>query len=106
MEQEETRAIRTKDWLYAARFKGAPSFIMHDELYDLRADPLEKTNLIDHGDHAATAKDLQAQLDAFFSSYAAPAYDLWNGGSAKSNVTYDQLWIDAWGSDWQPKISS
>ena len=106
MEQEETRAIRSKDWLYAARFKGAPSFIMHDELYDLRADPLEKTNLIDHGDHAATAKDLQAQVDAFFSSYAAPAYDLWNGGSAKSNVTYDQLWIDAWGSDWQPKISS
>ena len=42
MEQEETRAIRTEDWLYAARFKGAPSFTMRDELYDLRADPLEK----------------------------------------------------------------
>jgi arylsulfatase A-like enzyme len=105
MEQEETRAIRTEDWLYAARFKGAPSFTMRDELYDLRADPLEKNNLIEDPEYAATAAALEWQIKAFFADYSAPAYDLWNGGSAKSNVTYDKLWIDAWGSDWQPKIS-
>ena len=102
MEQEETRAVRTNHWLYAARFQGAPSFPMQDELYDLKADPLEKTNLINRPEYAAQAAALRAQIEAFFVAYSVPAFDLWAGGSAKSNVTYSPLWQDAWGAEWQP----
>ncbi|MGB1149893.1 MAG: sulfatase family protein, partial [Alphaproteobacteria bacterium] len=104
MEQEETRAIRTPDWLYAARFLGAPGFALGDELYDLRQDPLEQTNLIDSPQHAETAAGLRAEVEAFFECYSQPQYDLWTGGRAKSNVTFNGFWQDAWGPDWQPLL--
>ena len=104
MEQEETRAIRTPDWLYAARFLGAPGFALGDELYDLRQDPLERTNLIDSPQHAETAAGLRAEVEAFFECYSQPQYDLWTGGRAKSNVTFNGFWQDAWGPDWQPLL--
>ena len=104
MEQEETRAIRTPDWLYAARFRGAPGFQLGDELYDLRQDPLERYNLIDSPDHAETAAGLRAEVEAFFDRYSQPQYDLWTGGRAKSNVTFNGFWQDAWGPDWQPLL--
>ena len=102
MEQEETRAIRTSQWLYAARFQGAASFPMQDELYDLTADPLEKTNLSDNAEYGETAARLRSEIDAFFSEFTDPRFDLWTGGRAKSNVTFAPLWQDAWGADWQP----
>lgn len=102
MEQEETRAIRTERWLYAARFQGAPSFPMQDELYDLRADPLEKNNLIDNPQYVEQSAALRSQIDAFFAEYSVANFDLWAGGSAKSNVTFTQLWQDAWGAEWRP----
>lgn len=102
MEQEETRAIRTSQWLYAARFQGAASFPMQDELYDLTADPLEKTNLSDNAEYGETAARLRSEIDAFFTEFTDPRFDLWTGGRAKSNVTFAPLWQDAWGADWQP----
>lgn len=104
-EQEETRVIRTRDWLYAQRFKGASSFPLPDALYDLTTDPLETENFSGLPDYAHTEAALRTRLDAFFNHYALPEYDLWNGGSAKSNVTFDGLWQDAWGLDWRPQFS-
>ncbi|MEM7302748.1 MAG: sulfatase-like hydrolase/transferase, partial [Pseudomonadota bacterium] len=104
-EQEETRAIRTDQWLYAMRFSGSKSFALTDELYNLKDDPLEKKNLIDEPELADIAAQLRAQITTFFDTYSVPEYDLWNGGRAKSNVTYDRFWKDAWGEDWKPEFS-
>ncbi|MYH57692.1 MAG: hypothetical protein F4145_06785 [Boseongicola sp. SB0675_bin_26] len=104
-EQEETRAIRTHNWLYAMRFRGAGSYPMSDELYHLATDPLERTNLIELPEQTAIADRLRDRVSSFFDTHSEPRFDLWRGGSAKSNVTYDQLWKDAWGEDWAPEFS-
>ena len=104
-EQEETRAIRTKDWLYAMRFKGAQSYPIDDELYDLNSDPLEKVNLFGQAEYSEISADLRRRISEYFATHQHPDYDLWNGGTAKSNVTYDRLWKDAWGEDWRPQFS-
>jgi arylsulfatase A-like enzyme len=101
MEQEETRAIRTKDWLYVHRFAHAPSYPIEDELYDLTADPDEKNNLIGSADHAELAHDMRAKIDAFFDVHAVPEFDLWHGGTAKSNASFAPFWQDAWGANWK-----
>lgn len=105
LEQEETRAIRTGEWLFAARFDGAPSYPMEDELYHLPSDPGETANLAADPAYAATVAELKAKVTAFFGTYADPKYDLWNGGTGKSNVTCNRLWQDAWGADWHPEFS-
>ncbi|MFV2091936.1 MAG: sulfatase, partial [Hyphomicrobiales bacterium] len=46
LEQEETRAIRTSEWLYARRFAKAPDPPHPDEVYGLATDPVEKHNLV------------------------------------------------------------
>jgi arylsulfatase A-like enzyme len=105
-EQEETRAIRTDEWLFAMRFQGAESYPMQDELYHLTDDPLEKVNLIDRPEFSGVIAKLRDRVSSFFDIYAAPDYDLWQRGRAKSNVTYKKLWQDAWGDDWSPEFSS
>ncbi len=104
-EQEESRAIRTNEWLYAMRFQGSETYPMQDELYRLIDDPLEKSNLIDDPENAATIAELRNRVSSFFETYAVPDYDLWRGGRAKSNVTYQKLWQDAWGAQWAPEFS-
>ena len=104
-EQEETRAIRTREWLYAMRFQNAGSYPMTDELYHLANDPLERTNLIELPEHAATADGLRDRISSFFDTHSEQRFDLWRGGSAKSNVTCDKLWKDAWGEGWAPEFS-
>lgn len=105
-EQEETRAIRTAEWLYAMRFQGSRTYPMRDEMYHLTEDPLEKTNLIDRPEYADISEALRGRIESFFNSYAEPAYDLWRGGSAKSNVAFERLWRDAWGENWKPEFSN
>jgi len=100
MEQEETRAIRTADWLYKRRFQGAPIPPYPDELYDLNKDPLEKTNLADNPDYADIAKELIGKIELFFGQYSDPQYDLWVGGAPQSNSDKPWLWKEAWGDDW------
>ena len=78
-EFENSRMIRTPDWKYTRRFPSGP-----DELYDLRNDAGEGENLIDQPEHAGIQKQLARQLDAFFSRYADPKYDLWQGGGSKT----------------------
>jgi len=105
-EQEETRAIRTHDWVYAMRFQGAPNYPIKNALYHLGNDPNEKTNLSGLGEFADVEAELAAQISTYFDSYSDPKYDLWNGGTAKSNVTFQALWQDAWGNDWRPEHST
>ncbi len=102
LEQEETRAIRTDRWLYKRRFQNAPQPPYPDELYDLKTDPLEKTNLAGDTKHQDIADTLIAKIDAFFDQFNEPKYDLWRGGSPKSTTDKAWLWQQAWGDDWRP----
>jgi arylsulfatase A-like enzyme len=100
MEQEETRAVRTKDWLYMKRFSGAAKYPLSDAFYDLKKDPHEKHNLITLETHDSIKLELNQKIDDFFSQYSTREYDLWSGGSAKSNVSMANFWRDAWGESW------
>ncbi len=100
MEQEETRAIRTPKWLYMKRFTGSKRYPFEDELYDLVNDPAEKKNIINEVAATEVAKELSQRIDAFFQQYTNPKYDLWQGGTAKSNSDKPWLWQDAWGKSW------
>lgn len=100
MEQEETRAVRTKDWLYMKRFDGAPSHPLGDAFYDLRSHPYEKTNLIGDASFHDIQLDLNQQITDFFDQYSDREFDLWRGGNAKSNVSFEGFWKDAWGQQW------
>lgn len=101
MEQEETRAIRTRRWLLMKRFKGSP-YDFQDELYDLVADPTEHRNLAGDPAYQPVVAELGARIDAFFARYSDPRFDLWNGGTVKSNSTRPWLWQESWGPGWQP----
>ncbi len=101
MEQEETRAVRTEEWLYMKRFQGSPRYPFEDALYDLGDDPDEKQNLITDERGVEVANELSERIDSFFGRYADPKYDLWRGGSAKSNSDKPWLWRDAWGEKWE-----
>jgi arylsulfatase A-like enzyme len=85
-EFENVRAIRTNRWKYIERIHQAPN-----ELYDLHADPGERRNLIDEAEWAATRQELQGRLTSFFEQYAAPQWDLWNGGASKTSLITGQL---------------
>ena len=100
MEQEETRAIRTPNWLYKRRFQRAPTPPYPDELYDLKNDPLEKHNLAGMAAHADISARLIAKIDRFFGQYSTPEYDLWQGGMPQSNSDKPWLWQQAWGKSW------
>lgn len=104
MEQEETRAIRTPDWLLMRRY-GPTSYNFKDELYDLRNDPDERQNVIDKAEYKADVEGLVARLDAFFDAYSNPKWNLWAGGGAKGNSTRPFLWREIWGEDWKPTYS-
>jgi arylsulfatase A-like enzyme len=102
MEQEETRAIRTSEWLFMKRIENT-KYDFKNELYDLLNDPDERTNLAQMSDFAEVVTKLDARLDAFFAEYANPRWDLWKGGVAKSNSTRPFLWKEVWGDDWKPE---
>ena len=101
MEQEETRAIRTRRWLLMRRFGPTP-YGFEDELYDLESDPDERRNVAKDPAHRADFAELSARIDAFFSRYSDARWDLWRGGTVKSNSTRPFLWREVWGEDWTP----
>jgi Arylsulfatase A and related enzymes len=101
-EQEETRVIRTPEWLYFRRFPGAAGMPPGDALYDLNADPDEARNLIDDPALAEVLAGLRARLDAFFGTYSRPEADLWTGGRPLQNSERVALWQAAWGPGWSP----
>ena len=80
-EMETTRAIRTERWKYVSRFPDGPF-----ELYDMQSDPQERFNQFGQPGTDEIKAQLAQQLDAFFSTYADPKYDLWKGGGSKAKL--------------------
>ena len=76
-EQEESRAIRTKDWLCVQRFEGSATYPLGHALYDLGDDPEYRVNLTGQRSEEGPLRD---RLRAAFADMANPAYDLWRGG--------------------------
>ena len=102
IEQEEVRAIRTQQWLFVTHFGGHDQHPFEDELYNLVDDPAEKINLVGEADYADVVKSLRSRLDDYFANYSSPQYNLWEGGSLKSNSDKPWFWSDVWGEDWEP----
>jgi arylsulfatase A-like enzyme len=78
------RAIATREWKYVKRLFGDPA-----ELYDLTTDPGEYRNLANDPDFASVLTDLDEQLTEFFDKYSAENYDVWQGGTAKALLMYN-----------------
>jgi arylsulfatase A-like enzyme len=102
MEQEETRAIRTSQWLFMMRIENT-EYDFKQELYDLVNDPDERKDLAQDPEYADVVAELSTRLDEFFTDYANPRWDLWKGGVVKSNSTRPFLWKEVWGDDWAPE---
>jgi arylsulfatase A-like enzyme len=79
-EMETTRAVRTDDWKYVARFPEGPF-----ELYDIRKDPQERFNLFGQPGMETPIAALARRLDEFFAAHADPDYDIWKGGRSKAS---------------------
>ena len=101
MEQEESRAVRTKKWLFINRFNREGMDWLSSELYDLEKDPDERNNLSDEKKFIQIIQMLNKDLIEYFEKHSDPSYDLWRGGSAKSNVSNPKFWKEAWGPDWK-----
>ncbi len=101
MEQEETRSIRTSKWLLMRRINPT-AYNFRTELYDLENDPDERRNVAEDPAYQEVLEDISNQLDAFFKKYCNPKWDLWHGGTVKSNSTRPFLWREVWGDDWKP----
>lgn len=64
------RMVRTHDWKYVHRHPAGPH-----ELFDLRADPGERRNLVDDAEAASVVGELRNRLEGWFSQYVDPACD-------------------------------
>jgi arylsulfatase A-like enzyme len=102
MEQEETRTIRTSEWLFMKRLENT-NYDFKNELYDLVSDPDERKNLAQDPKYAKTVAQLSTRVDEFFDKYSNPRWDLWKGGVVKSNSTRPFLWTEVWGDSWKPE---
>jgi len=79
-EMESCRSVRTENWKYVARrFPDGPG-----ELYDMKNDPQERSNLFGQAEHKAVQREMATRLDRFFNQYADPEYDIWKGGRSKA----------------------
>jgi arylsulfatase A-like enzyme len=106
-EQEEMRAIRTREWAYFKYFPGSEEYRFDDELYDLTRDAGEAHNIASDPTNADIVAQLNERIDTFFTTYSAPKYDLWNGGVAMAYYyppLQAAIWRDAFGGDWRPEF--
>jgi len=100
MEQEETRAVRTHEWLYIERYNKNGMPYLRPELYNLKNDPDERNNLSGQDIYLETIKSFSKEICDYFDKYGDPKFNLWTGGKAKSNVSNPQFWQQAWGEEW------
>ncbi len=80
-EFEQLRCIRTTTHKYIHRFPNGPH-----ELYDLERDPEEFVNLVDNSESDGLRTELKSRMDAFYSEYSLPKYDLCNGGGSQARL--------------------
>jgi len=59
------KAVRTQDWKYI-RYSEHEGM---DELYNLKADPKELKNLVNHPEHETRLKEMKAQLESLINNY-------------------------------------
>lgn len=78
-EMESTRAVRIDGWKYVSRYPNGPY-----ELYDMTKDPNERFNVYGQPGMEPKRAELAQKLDAFFTTYADPQYDIWKGGRSKA----------------------
>lgn len=65
------RMIRYQQWKYITRYEGPT------ELYDLKQDPNEETNLAGQPDYAAIETQLHERLQTWFATVTTPQHDAW-----------------------------
>ena len=82
-EMETCRAVRTDGWKLVMRHPDGPH-----ELYDMKADPQERFNLFGQPGSESKRAELQQKLEAFFTRYADPQYDIWHGGRSKTKLLH------------------
>ncbi len=97
-EQEETRAIRTRDYAYWKRLDGTG----HHSLFDLKKDPEQLNDVFGDPEYEKISQQLDHQLDAFFRQYSTAEYDLWKGGTVKGSVPRPWVYRELYGDDWRP----
>jgi len=64
------RMIRTQEWKYVHRHPAGPH-----ELYDLRNDPEERTDLVSDPGHRRHIRELKAEMEEWFTRYVIPSRD-------------------------------
>ena len=101
-DQEETRVIRTPQWVMFKRFNKSGVPELPHELYDVVNDPGETRNLAWMPEHATTLNRLGNKIDTYFNTYAKPEADLWRGGSPIQNSGLMSFWCNVWGESWKP----
>lgn len=104
-EQEETRVIRTKQWVLFKRFDGPENLGITDQLYNVEKDPEEAQNLSGEQEYAEIEAELNEKLAVFFRKYAKPEADLWSGGQPIQNSIRHGFWQKIWGENWNPVYS-
>ena len=74
------------------------------ELYDLIEDPDERKNLFKEESCREIIKTFSKEINDYFNKYGDSKYNLWTGGTAKSNVSNPKFWKKIWGSNWKTFI--
>jgi arylsulfatase A-like enzyme len=64
------RMVRTREWKYVHRYPTGPH-----ELFDLRADPGERSNLVDDARTGTVVESLRGRLENWFRQYVDPQRD-------------------------------
>lgn len=98
-EVETARTVRTPEFRFTKQLDDAG-----DELFDLVADPEQWHDVAGDARYAGVIGELEAKIDAFWSVYADPRYDLWNGGSGQCLVSRVVYFYERYGEGWAPTM--
>jgi arylsulfatase A-like enzyme len=104
-EQEETRVIRTSQWVYFKRYSALNAPPLPDALFNVLDDPDEMTNLADDSAFSDVVSDLSQRITQYFERYSRDNSDMWRGGQPIQNSMLKAYWKGIWGEDWQPVYS-